>query len=341
MIKIHFESVLREELQSLIAMKRALGYKYDTEEGAFRRIDAFLLANGLQELDSSLTRAQVTLEERRLNLEEMRKRLPEGAREEEILAELSRLEEDAKKAADEIQSLRLTIGKDDDDRRRSEEALRKVDEVQKRLSVWKYLDDHFGTADGSRFTRIAQGYTFRNLIALANRNRLGLLKRHFTLVGSRTDLLELNVIDHYRGDVERTSRNLSGGESFEVSLALALGLAEMSSISQKASLGNVLLDEGFGTLDDKALDSALELLMKLRADSGKLVGVISHVEKLKDRIETQINVTNSGGMGMLSGAGVVPVSRDPAPAPARAKKTAGKRGRPPKKDVPPAGSPRE
>ena len=117
--------------------------------------------------------------------------------------------------------------------------------------------------------------------------------------------------DHYRGDVERTTRNLSGGESFEVSLALALGLSEMSLVSQKASLGNVLLDEGFGTLDDKSLDSALDLLMQLRTNSGKLVGIISHVEKLRDKIETRIQVTNSCGVGMLSGPGV----RQPAQKP--------------------------
>lgn len=296
------------------------------------------LEKGLQELDSSLIAARAALATQRTTLEGIRKRLPEGAREEDILAELSRFEEDAKKASDEVQSLQLTIVKDDDSRRQFEEARRKAEEMEKKLTDWKYLDDRFGRADGVRFTEIAQDHTFRNLVTLANRNRLGLFARHFTLVASRTERLGLNVIDHYRDDVERTSRNLSGGESFEVSLALALGLAEMSSISQKASLGNVLLDEGFGTLDDKALDSALELLMKLRSGSGKLVGVISHVEKLKDRIETRIDVTNSGGVGTLSGAGVVSIAKKAPPPP---KKSSGKRGRQPKKAVPADGPSQE
>ncbi len=299
------------------------------------------LEKALQELDSSLTGAKATLEERRNNLAEMKKKLPENVREEELLAELARQEEAVKKAAEEVQTHLLALKSDDDNKSLLEKSRQKSDALKKQLAVWEYLDDRFGTADGSRFTRIAQGYTFRNLITLANRNRLGLLKKHFKLIGSRTDLLELNVIDHYRGDVERTSRNLSGGESFEVSLALALGLSEMSSISQKASLGNVLLDEGFGTLDDKALDSALELLINLRSASGKLVGVISHVEKLKDRIETRIDVTNSGGMGMLSGAGVVSVAGEAAPVSPPPKKSSGKRGRPPKKAVPPDGTSQE
>ena len=108
----------------------------------------------------------------------------------------------------------------------------------------------------------------------------------------------------------RTSRNLSGGESFEVSLALALGLADMSAGSRRASLGNVLLDEGFGTLDDEALESALELLMELRR-SDKLVGIISHVDKLRERIDTRIEVTNRSGVGMLSGAGVRRIAGSP------------------------------
>ena len=189
--------------------------------------------------------------------------------------------------------------------------LGQIEEQEKLSGLWEYLDGRFGNVDGSKFSRIAQGYTFRSLVALANRNRLSILQQHFTLKCDRSDPLELNVIDHYRGDVERTTRNLSGGESFEVSLALALGLAEMSMVSQKASLGNVLLDEGFGTLDDKSLDSALDLLMQLRTSSGKLVGIISHVEKLKDKIETRIQVTNSCGAGTLSGPGV----RQPAQKP--------------------------
>ena len=142
------------------------------------------------------------------------------------------------------------------------------------------------------------------LFVLANSHRIGTLRQHFTLVSDSREPLELNVIDHYRGDVVRTAGNLSGGECFEVSLALALGLADMSGVSQKASLGNVLLDEGFGTLDDRALASALDLLMALRTTSGKLVGIISHVEKLKERIDALISVSSRCGMGSLSGAGV-------------------------------------
>ena len=213
------------------------------------------------------------------------------------------------------QTARLTA--DEQTRKRLGELMRERETLRGEYADWTYLDTRFGTRTGENFARIAQGHTFRELVDFANRNRPETLRRHFTLRCSRTDPLELDVVDHYRGDAVRTSRHLSGGESFEVSLALALGLADMSAKSQRARLGNVLLDEGFGTLDDEALESALGLLMELRR-SDKLVGIISHVGKLRDRIDARIEVTNRSGVGILSGAGV----HAPAPgaAPPRRKR---------------------
>ncbi|MBO4490572.1 MAG: exonuclease subunit SbcD [Lentisphaeria bacterium] len=331
------ETQLRPALeQAEQAFRRVLADKKFADEADFRNKrmlpdDMRALESKLLELDTRLTGAEATLKEREKNLADTKKKLPENVREEEINAELP-ARKTAKEEADKtVQTLQVSIEQDRENRRRFAEAQQETEKIQEQHALLGYLDKHFGTADGAHFTRIAQGYTFRDLITLANRNRLGLLRQHFTLVNDRANPLELNVIDHYRGDIVRTSRNLSGGESFEVSLALALGLSEMSSISQKASLGNVLLDEGFGTLDDKALNSALELLMTLRSASGKLVGIISHVEKLKDRIETQINVTNSGGMGMLSGAGVTAVGR-PGDSVSARKKSPGKKKTQPRED---------
>jgi exonuclease SbcC len=297
------------------------------------------LSDAINILENNLIRGKALLDERKEILAGKKAKLPENAEENVILEQL-KTKEDEKKATDsEIRELSVTLQSDQKSRDDAAEQLDKTNQLRKQLDLWEYLDIHFGGATGDRFTKIAQGYTFRNLIELANRNRIGSFKQHFTLISDQKNPLELNVIDHYRGDVIRTSKNLSGGESFEVSLALALGLADMSSISQKASLGNVLLDEGFGTLDDQSLDSALELLMSLRTARGKLVGIISHVEKLKDRIETQINVTSSGGMGMLSGSGVTFKTGSAEIAKkARKKESSGKKGRPRKKT---AGSPED
>jgi len=113
--------------------------------------------------------------------------------------------------------------------------------------------------------------------------------------------LELNVVDNYQAGEIRTTKNLSGGESFIVSLALALGLSHMA--SQNVRVDSLFLDEGFGTLDEEALDTALETLAGLQHD-GKLIGVISHVSALKERISTQIQVTpKTGGRSVLAGPG--------------------------------------
>jgi len=308
----------REQQEKLFQEKLSLEHFRDEKDFSDRQMrseDMQALDNKLNELHSARMKAASTLDERRNALAKMKNQLPENAEAEKIQEELKSLSEAKTKTDAEVQDLAFQLKSDEKARKDADEQLKKAGEMKNELDLWGYLDDRFGTSGGTHFTRIAQGYTFRNLITLANRNRLGALKQHFTLVSDRNAPLELNVIDHYRGDVVRTAGNLSGGESFEVSLALALGLADMSSISQKASLGNVLLDEGFGTLDDKALDSALELLMTLRASSGKLVGIISHVEKLKDRIETQINVASGNGMGMLSGAGVTAVPKTASEAP--------------------------
>jgi len=113
--------------------------------------------------------------------------------------------------------------------------------------------------------------------------------------------LELNVVDSYQAGEICSTRNLSGGESFIVSLSLALGLSHMA--SKNVRVDSLFLDEGFGTLDEEALETALKTLAGLQQD-GKLIGVISHVPALKERISTQIQVNpQTGGRSMISGPG--------------------------------------
>ena len=106
----------------------------------------------------------------------------------------------------------------------------------------------------------------------------------------------------FRSDEIRSTKNLSGGESFLVSLALALGLSKMA--SQNVRVDSLFLDEGFGTLDEEALESALETLAGLR-DENKLIGIISHVAALKERIPLQIEIIpGNRGTSSIKGPGV-------------------------------------
>jgi len=115
------------------------------------------------------------------------------------------------------------------------------------------------------------------------------------------EALELNVIDNYQAGKIRSTKNLSGGESFIVSLALALGLSNMA--SRNVRVDSLFLDEGFGVLDEDALETAVETLAGLQQD-GKLIGIISHVPVLKERVGTQIQVeAGNSGRSHLSGPG--------------------------------------
>ena len=135
-----------------------------------------------------------------------------------------------------------------------------------------------------------------HLVSLANQ-QLALLHNRYQLSRREQGELEIEIIDTWQGDTQRDTRTLSGGESFLVSLALALALSEL--VSQKTRIDSLFLDEGFGTLDNETLEMALNALDNLNAE-GKTIGIISHVEALKERIPVQIKVRKSAGMGYSS-----------------------------------------
>jgi len=111
------------------------------------------------------------------------------------------------------------------------------------------------------------------------------------------NLDQLMVIDQYQGDLLRSVETLSGGESFLVSMALALGLSDLA--ARNIKINSLFIDEGFGSLDPDTLDMAITTLEKLQAEDGKTIGIISHVDTLKERIVCQVKV-NKGGNGYSS-----------------------------------------
>jgi len=165
---------------------------------------------------------------------------------------------------------------------------------------WENLHELIGSADGKKYRNFAQGLTFEMMVGHANR-QLQKMTDRYLLIRDDAQPLELNVIDNYQAGEIRSTKNLSGGESFIVSLSLALGLSHMA--SKNVRVDSLFLDEGFGTLDEEALDTALETLAGLQQD-GKLIGVISHVPALKERISTQIQVIRrTGGRSNINGPG--------------------------------------
>ena len=182
----------------------------------------------------------------------------------------------------------------DDARRLSQQSLfAQIRAQQSNYDAWQQLNSLIGSADGAKFRKFAQGLTLDHLVYLANQ-QLERLHGRYQLARKSLGELELEVVDTWQADVARDTKTLSGGESFLVSLALALALSDL--VSHKTSIDSLFLDEGFGTLDAETLEVALDALDSLNA-SGKMIGVISHVEALKERIPVQLKVHKAIGMG--------------------------------------------
>ncbi|QJX47766.1 AAA family ATPase [Hymenobacter taeanensis] len=162
---------------------------------------------------------------------------------------------------------------------------------QQEAQRWRQLSELIGSADGKKFSEFAQGLTLARLVDLANRHLLRLTDR-YRILRNPEEHLDLLVQDDYQAGSTRSMNSLSGGESFLVSLALALGLSELA--GRKTQIDTLFIDEGFGTLDPDTLDVALSALEMLQG-SGKTIGIISHVEALKERVTTQINVRKGAG----------------------------------------------
>ncbi|MDF1876037.1 AAA family ATPase [Sulfurimonas sp. SAG-AH-194-I05] len=165
-------------------------------------------------------------------------------------------------------------------------------ETQKKvLAPWEILNDLIGSAKGVSYQKFVQNLTLGHLLSLANKHLTSLSDR-YTLTKTNNDKLDISIIDGYYIDKTRGVNTLSGGERFLVSLSLALGLSDL--VNDKIKVDSLFLDEGFGTLDEESLTVALNALEKLHS-KGKIIGVVSHVALLKERIYAQIQLKKKSG----------------------------------------------
>ena len=167
----------------------------------------------------------------------------------------------------------------------------KLQQLQKTCTNWAALNKLIGSEDGKKFQLFAQNLTLKQLVAYGNQY-LQTLEPRYKMQAEQSEDLNIDVIDTYNANKVRGMNSLSGGESFLVSLALALGLGDMH--PKAKSIDTLFIDEGFGSLDESTLDIALNALENLQA-SGKQIGIISHVAALKDRFAVQIKVNKQKG----------------------------------------------
>ncbi|MBY4946227.1 AAA family ATPase [Cupriavidus respiraculi] len=199
---------------------------------------------------------------------------------------------DAKQAIAEAE---FALRRDDERRAAASDAVARIAAQQERARVWARLNELIGSADGRKFRNYAQQLTLDILLGYANRH-LATLSRRYRLERVRGSLALL-VVDQDMADEMRSVHSLSGGESFLVSLALALGLASLS--SHRVRVESLFIDEGFGSLDADTLRVAMDALDSLQAQ-GRKVGVISHVQEMTERIGTRIEIRRlAGGQSRL------------------------------------------
>ena len=167
---------------------------------------------------------------------------------------------------------------------------------------WSRMNQLIGDATGSKFRKIAQSYVLTSLIHSANSYMKTMTDRYTLKVTPGTFVI--SVEDAYQGFVSRSASTISGGESFLVSLSLALALSD---IGQSLSVDTLFIDEGFGTLSGEPLQNAINTLRSLHIKAGRHVGIISHIEELQERIPVQIQV-NQEGNNSSSEIKIVPIS---------------------------------
>lgn len=210
-----------------------------------------------------------------------------------LQAQLQNLAQQLRENTTRQGEIRQQLKQDSDNRLHQQGLMQQIEEAARLADDWGYLNSLIGSSTGDRFRKFAQGLTLDNLVWLANQ-QLNRLHGRYLLQRKASDALELEVVDTWQADAVRDTRTLSGGESFLVSLALALALSDL--VSHKTRIDSLFLDEGFGTLDSETLDTALDALDALNA-TGKTIGVISHVEAMKERIPVQIKVKKINGLG--------------------------------------------
>lgn len=289
------ETALTEAEEGFAAALREAQF---ADEAAYREAAEWLpqreaLAAEKQLLQQEFHTAERLLNFHRRDLEELQAGKLTDAKPEELAARLDELDGQRRQAEEEWAREKSLLERDDDARNANRELEARLAPLREELHYWELLKTVLGGSKES-FKRYAQQITFDLLIKSANQ-RLARLTDRYVLKQDRTSMLGLLVVDRWQDDEKgRSVSNLSGGESFIVSLALALGLAQM--VGNDTQLDTLFLDEGFGTLDAEQLEKVLDALANLRAD-GKLIGIISHVEQLKERISQGIEITRHGNNG--------------------------------------------
>lgn len=286
----------------------AHGFEHETAflNARLSEQDKQQLQTKMLEIEKGIQHAQAMLNDRKARYQELLQQRVDGRHESDLNIAIDASQKKLQELNQSIAQTVLKLELQQDNLRRLASQQRAFESQQKEVSKWERLHSLIGSADGKKFRNFAQGLTFELMVSHANR-QLEKMTDRYLLIRDQQEPLALNVIDNYQAADIRSTKNLSGGESFIISLSLALGLSSMS--SRNVRVDSLFLDEGFGTLDEDALQVALDTLSALHGEN-KLIGIISHVAALKDRITTQIQIQpRNGGRSTLKGPGCLNINQ--------------------------------
>ena len=239
-------------------------------------------------IDTEYTRSHTTLENKKKEHQRHQQTKPEKT-EEELSVRQAEL---AAKTNAELVEAKARMQRHDEAKAEMGQLYEVSNQAKQLKNDWEEINDAIG-GDGKTLRKIAQCYTLRFLIEHAN-VEIRKFNSRYELMQVKNSL-GIRIIDHDRADDVRDTTSLSGGETFIVSLGLALGLSALS--SRNISFENLFIDEGFGTLDPDTLATVIDSLAMLQSSQGKKVGVISHTDTMSERITTQIRIIKNGNSG--------------------------------------------
>jgi len=212
--------------------------------------------------------------------------MDEGVTIDALTEQLSPLQEEWNNFQKEILALQKQLADNDELLDKLGELQKKEAEARKEFEKWRKLNSLLGDSEGNKFKKIAQSYVLESLLVTANNYMPMLTSGRYKLCVVPGTFIIL-IQDALQDDSIRVASTISGGETFLVSLALALALSE---IGENLQVDTLFIDEGFGSLSGEKLQNALATLKKLHANTGRQVGVISHVPEVREQIPVQIQV---------------------------------------------------
>ncbi len=247
------------------------------------------LLTKISELQSKVAAALAQFKSAKEKLAENQKLCDQFVDASSIPIKLAELEASQKEISDNRGGIIRDLEIDRENKEKMGVLIAEADKKKAEYEKWSRLNQLLGDATGNKFRRIAQSYVLSSLIHSANGYMRTLSDRYLLKVVPGSFVITME--DAYQGYVSRAASTLSGGESFLVSLSLALALSDIGNL---LSVDTLFIDEGFGTLSGEPLQHAINTLRSLHSKSGRHVGIISHVEELKERIPVQIRVNQEG-----------------------------------------------